>query len=137
MFYRILAVVMVSYTRPPLRPPLPRRMRTPLPRGAYSIFIGRHHTTLHPYTGAPQVLAWFPIQRTIITEYLRSMYTITSYAQHLRFQRYTALSFIPGPPPAPPSPTPTTTLTPPLVTHTGTCSTSASTRSSTCRGPPA
>ena len=40
-------------------------------------------TRVTPIT--PQVLAWFPIQRTIITKYLRSMYTITSYAQHLRF----------------------------------------------------
>ena len=31
------------------------------------------------------MLAWFPIQRTIITKYLRSMYTITSYVQYLGF----------------------------------------------------
>ena len=49
------------------------------------------------------MLAWFPIQRTIITKYLRSMYTITSYAPHLRFQPpYTGLPLLPGPPPAPP-----------------------------------
>jgi len=31
------------------------------------------------------VAAWFPIQRKIITKYLRSMYTITSYVQYLGF----------------------------------------------------
>ena len=42
-------------------------------------------TPLLPLPTLPQVLAWFPIQRTIITKYLRSMYTITSYVQYLGF----------------------------------------------------
>jgi hypothetical protein len=45
------------------------------------------------FFGICMVLIWFPLQRVLITRYVRSLYTTTSFVQYLGFYSYLRISW--------------------------------------------